>query len=61
MTQNNLGTALAILGEWESDKALLTEAKDAIESVYGFYKKAGDSQYDQYFEKRLNELERLIK
>jgi hypothetical protein len=43
MTQNNLGIALAILGEWESNTECLKEAKAAIESVYEFYREAGDS------------------
>ena len=60
MTQNNLGIALAVLGEQEGNIERLHQAKSAIQSAHTFYREAGYSQYDAYFEERLGELERLL-
>ena len=59
--QNNLGNAFMAQGEREKRMDLLNEAKDAIQSSHLFYKEAGYSQYDRYFEARLEEIDRLIK
>ncbi len=59
-TQNNLGKALRFLGESAKRIDLLKEAKATIHSSHLFYKEAGYSQYDAYFEARLEEIDRLI-
>ena len=59
-TQNNLGAALSRLGVRENSLERLQQAKDAIQSASTLYREAGLSQYEAYFEERLNALEPLI-
>jgi tetratricopeptide (TPR) repeat protein len=60
-TQNNLGNALFELGRVKKSIDLLIEAKAVIQSIYSFFKDAGYSQYDQYFDEKLSEIEQTIK
>ena len=60
MTQNDLGTALQSLGEREKNIEYLKQAKIATQSAHSVLRKAGYSQYDNYFHKKLRILEQLI-
>jgi hypothetical protein len=60
MTQTNLGDALATLGEYDHDAELLKKAKTAIQAVYAFYMDSGDTQYADYFERKLSSIDLLI-
>jgi tetratricopeptide (TPR) repeat protein len=60
MTQNDLGSALWALGESSNRIDFLKEARAAVHSSHLFYKEAGYSQYDAYFEEKLKEIDRLI-
>jgi tetratricopeptide (TPR) repeat protein len=59
-TQNNLGDARATLGEYGHDAELLKKAKTAIQAVYAFYTDSGDTQYADYFERKLSSIAQLI-
>ena len=50
MTQTNLGNALWTLGEREGKLKHLMEARRCIDAAYLLFKKAGHSQYNEYFE-----------
>jgi len=60
MTQNNLGNALWRLGERKQNVEILIEARTVIESSYSLFKEAGYSQYNNYFDKKINQLNKLI-
>jgi hypothetical protein len=57
MTQNNLGTALSILGERENQAHLLRNALEAVKGAAEIYRAAGMVQYDDYFADRISGLE----
>ena len=59
-TQNNLGNALSTLGTQKENIEHLHQARNAIQSAYILYREAGYSQYNAYFEKRLNTLEQRM-
>jgi exonuclease VII small subunit len=59
-TQNNLGTALSTLGERESGTARLEEAIAAYRNAYDLYREAGYTQHNDYFEKRIAAVKKLI-
>lgn len=59
-TQNNLGLALATLGERRHSSELLRQAEAAIQSAYAAVKEAGYHQYDKYFEERFRAVRQLI-
>jgi hypothetical protein len=61
VTQNNLGIALFQLGKIEKRIDLLIEAKTVIQATHSFFKDFGYSQYDQYFDEKLLEIEQKIK
>jgi hypothetical protein len=60
MTQNNLGTALWMLGERTGDALQLKEAREAIAAAFDVVMQAGQEQYSADFEKRLSEIDRKI-
>jgi tetratricopeptide (TPR) repeat protein len=60
MTQNNLGTALWTLGERNKDRIILEQAKESIQNAYDVYRYAGYEQYNEYFEQRLVDINRII-
>lgn len=59
-TQNNLGNALATLGERTRDLVKPAEARKAIEGAFEIFMQAGQEQYRSYFQNRLSELDRRI-
>ena len=48
------------LGRFHLQAEAPHQAKAAIQSVHAFYREVGYSQYDAYFEERLDKLERLL-
>jgi hypothetical protein len=60
LTQNNLGLALATLGERAEDVLKLKEAREAIAAAFGVFVQAGQEHYRTYFEERLRDLDRKI-
>ncbi len=59
-TQNNLGNALATLGERTEDVLKLKEARDAIAAAFDGCMHAGQEHHRAYFEGRLSDLDRKI-
>jgi hypothetical protein len=60
-TQENLGRVLLELGRVTKRVDLLIESKAVIQTTHSFFKDAGYSQYDQYFDEKLSEIEQTIK
>ncbi|EGV27574.1 tetratricopeptide domain protein [Thiorhodococcus drewsii AZ1] len=62
MTQNNLGNALLRLGERDPNAGTnyLQEARDSFQHSWTVYQDAGMSQYDNYFQQQLDNIETLI-
>jgi len=60
-TKMNLGNALWTLGARESGTDRLEEARDHIAQAWETYRAAGLTQYRVYFERRLGELDELIR
>jgi hypothetical protein len=60
MTQNNLGKALATLGERTEDVLKLKEARNAIAAAFDVVMQAGQEHYRAGFEDRLREIDRKI-
>ncbi len=61
MTQNNLGSALKEQGIRKKSFETLNEAKTAIQEVYSFFEDTKYVQYNQYFEEKLEEIEKALR
>jgi hypothetical protein len=59
-TQNNLGGALATVGERTRDALKLREARESIAAAFEVFMQAGQEQHRAYFEARLSEIDRKI-
>jgi hypothetical protein len=57
MTQNNLGLALAKLGERTHDRAKLEEARKVVNAAFEVFMHAGQEHHRRYFEDRLREID----
>jgi len=60
MTQDNLGTALSMIGERTEDGSKLKDARSAIGAAFEVFMQAGQEQHRAYFEKRLSKIDRKI-
>jgi hypothetical protein len=60
MTQDNLGTALRLLGERTGDALKFKDARNGIDAAFNVFMQAGQEHHRAYFEARLNEIDGKI-
>ncbi|WP_051371408.1 caspase family protein [Mesorhizobium loti] len=58
--QGSVGEALLILGRKRSDAKLITEARQAMQTAWTFYRGAGYPQYDGYFSEHMAEIDQAL-